>query len=159
MWINQLLKKAIRKINYRAGQKRAAGFNRKFKKSGLNVFIMQPVCLEGMEFIELEEFVSIAAFVHMWGHGGIKIGNRVMIGSHTAISTITHDYSQEIMYDTVIAKPVIIEDDVWIGSHAVIMPGVTLGKGCVIGAGSVVTKDVPPGAIVTGVPAKIQKMR
>lgn len=62
-------------------------------------------------------------------------------------------------YAPIIAKPVIIKDDVWIGSNAVIMPGITIGKGAVIGAGAVVTKDVPPNAIVMGIPAKLVKYR
>lgn len=82
-----------------------------------------------------------------------------MIGSHVAISSLTHDYQQSNMSETIIAKPVFVDNEVWIGSHAVIMPGITLGKGAVIGAGSVVTKDVPPYAIVYGVPGKINGYR
>ena len=52
-------------------------------------------------------------------------------------------------------RPVVIEDDVWIGTHAVILPGVTIGHGAVVGAGSVVTRDVAANAIVAGVPARI----
>ena len=55
--------------------------------------------------------------------------------------------------------PVVIGDDVWIGRRAIIMPGVRIGNGCVIGAGAVVTKDVPPYCVVGGVPAKIIKKR
>lgn len=55
--------------------------------------------------------------------------------------------------------PFHIDDDVWIGTRAIIMPGVTIGKGAIIGAGAVVTKDVPPYAIVVGAPAKIIKYR
>lgn len=58
-----------------------------------------------------------------------------------------------------IAKPVIICDDVWVGANSVILPGITIGKGAVVGAGSVVTKDVPAYAIVMGNPAKIKKYR
>jgi acetyltransferase-like isoleucine patch superfamily enzyme len=58
------------------------------------------------------------------------------------------------------ARPVIVEDDVWIGTRAVILPGVRIGYGSVIGAGSVVTKDVPPMTVVAGIPAKpIKKIK
>ena len=54
-------------------------------------------------------------------------------------------------------KPVVIEDDIWIGANAVILPGVTIGHHTVVAAGAVVTKDVPPHSLVAGVPAKIIK--
>jgi acetyltransferase-like isoleucine patch superfamily enzyme len=82
-----------------------------------------------------------------------------MIGSHAAISSLTHDYNQAEMWKTIVADPVNIEDDVWVGSHAMIMPGVTVGRGAVIGAGSLVSKDVPENAIVYGIPAAIQGYR
>lgn len=118
-----------------------------------------PINIEGAEYVELGDNVSIAPFVHIWGHGGLKIGNRVMIASHAAITTLTHDYNQESMYTTLIRGRVVIEDDVWIGAQSVIMPGVTVGKGAVVGAGSVVTKDVAPYSIVLGIPAKHYKFR
>jgi len=96
----------------------------------------------------------------MWAHGEIHIGNRVMIATQTSVTTLTHDYSaKDMRYARIIAKPVFIDDDVWIGSNSVIMPGVKIGKGAVIGAGAVVTKDVPPLAIVVGIPAKIYSYR
>jgi maltose O-acetyltransferase len=55
--------------------------------------------------------------------------------------------------------PTIVEDDVWIGIRAIIMPGLRIGKGAIIGAGAVVTKDVPPFAVVGGVPARVIKWR
>ncbi len=82
-----------------------------------------------------------------------------MIGSHTAISSITHDYYSEDMYSTTVVKPVVIGDNVWIGTHAVILPGITIGDGAVIGAGCVVTKDVLPYTIVVGVPGQTLKNR
>jgi acetyltransferase-like isoleucine patch superfamily enzyme len=63
------------------------------------------------------------------------------------------------MYNTIVAKPIVIEDDVWIGTHSVIMPGVTIRKGAVVGAGAVVTKDVDAFSIVIGVPANALKLR
>ena len=56
-------------------------------------------------------------------------------------------------------KKVIVEDDVWIGRSAIIMPGVKIGKGSIVGAGSVVTKDIEPFSVVGGVPSKLIKKR
>ena len=56
-------------------------------------------------------------------------------------------------------QPVLIEDDVWIGARAIILPGLRIGKGAIVGAGSVVTKDVPPYAICVGNPARVIKSR
>lgn len=161
--MDTLINRVINRLRYEVDRfflrRRNYGFLNNLDSYGKNVSIKQPVCFEGMESIEIGDDVSIAAFVHMWGQGGIKVGNRVMIGSHTSISTITHDYAKKDMHTTIISKPIVIEDDVWIGTHSVIMPGVTLGKGSVIGAGSVVTKDVPEFAIVAGVPAALIKLR
>jgi len=119
-----------------------------------------PVKFKGRNNIEIGNNVSINAFVHIWGQGGVKIGNEVMIATHTVITSLTHDYSyKEMRFAPIISKPVIIEDDVWIGSDVSIMPGVTIGRGAVVGAGSVVTKDVPPMVIIVGSPAKILKHR
>ena len=130
------------------------------KRYGKRVHIDFPCRFRGKKAISLGDDVSIAAFVHIWGHGGVTIGNRVMIGTHTSITSLTHDLNSEDMYFTPnIEKPVTIRDDVWIGSNAVIMPGVTVGKGAVVGAGSVVTNNVPPYAVVAGVPAKLLHYR
>lgn len=130
-----------------------------FKQCGKRVLLRQPVVMESIENISLGDDVSIAQFVHCWGQGGITIGNRVMIGSHSAISSATHDYEAENMYNSLVLAPVQIGDDVWIGAHSMIMPGVRIGNGAVIGAGSIVTKDVPDRAIVLGTPAQLFKMR
>ena len=134
---------------------RSAGLRRKLKACGSNVSFQFPVCLTQPESIEIGNDVAFAAFVHIWGAGGIRIGNRVMIGSHTAISSVTHDYSAEVMYGTTVLKPVVIGDDVWISAHAMILPGISIGNGAVIGAGCVVTKDVLPRTIVVGVPGRV----
>jgi acetyltransferase-like isoleucine patch superfamily enzyme len=89
--------------------------------------------------------------------GGVQIGDNVSISPQVAISTAAHsaldpEFRVEI-------RPVVIEDNVWIGMRATILGGVTLGRGCVVAAGAVVTKDVPPLTIVAGVPAKPVGMR
>lgn len=126
---------------------------------GRDVTLYHPVIFYGPEALDIGDETSVAPFVHIWCGGRVIIGKRCMIGSHVAISSLTHDHSQPQMWNTMVAKPVRIGDEVWIGSHAVIMPGVTLGDGCVVGAGSVVTRDVPPRAIAYGVPARVTGYR
>lgn len=132
----------------------------RFKHFGRKSSLSHPFVVAGLGNISIGEDSHIAPFAHIWGQGGVTIGDRVLIASHTAITSLTHDYTHEqIRFAPIISKPIKISDDVWIGAHSVIMPGVTLGKGCVVGAGSVVTKDVPSMAIVVGSPAKILKYR
>ncbi|HEY9851378.1 MAG TPA: acyltransferase [Leptolyngbyaceae cyanobacterium] len=129
------------------------------KYVGKECFFQMPICITGHNQIEIGDYVSIAAYVHIWGDGGVKIGNRVMIASHTAITSLSHNYTQEDMYRTVVSASVNIEDDVWIGAHTVILPGVSIGKGAVIGAGSIVTKNIESYSIAFGCPAKHYKYR
>lgn len=89
--------------------------------------------------------------------GGIVIGANVSISQEVLILTADHDVNAADFAGRSLA--VHIEDYVWIGTRAVILPGVTIGKGALIAAGAVVTKDVIPYAIVAGVPAKVIKMR
>ena len=107
-----------------------------------------PVCIDGAENVEVGNNVGIAPFVHMWGGGGIKIGDGVMIGAHTAITSQGHDHTKECLYGTLTQNPVVIEDGAMIGTHCIILPGVTIGKGAVVGAGSVITANVKPQTIV-----------
>src|SRR5258708_2801096 len=119
-----------------------------FKSCGQNVSVYMPVCIDGAENVEVGNNVGIAPFVHMWGGGGIKIGDWVMIGAHTAITSQGHDHTKECLYGTLTQNPVVIEDGAMIGTHCIILPGVTIGKGAVVGAGSVITANVKPQTIV-----------
>ena len=86
----------------------------------------------------------------------IHIGDRVMIAPNVTISTAGHPtVPEERVGGWQFSLPVRIEDDVWIGSNVVILPGVTIGSGSVIGAGSVVTHDVPPRVVAVGVPCRV----
>ena len=95
------------------------------------------------------------------GHECIKVGRRCMIGPHCYITDGDHTkkLGQPIQAQPMRMDPVIIEDEVWIGSHVIILPGVQLGKGAVIGAGSVVTRSVPSNSIAVGIPARVVRMR
>lgn len=96
-------------------------------------------------------------------NGPVSIGNDVLMGPETIVYTQNHKSSDPNLpirlqgYEP--AEEVAIEDDVWIGRRVMIMPGVRIGKGSVIAAGAVVTKDVPPYSVVGGIPAKILKSR
>ena len=87
------------------------------------------------------------------GRGRLEIGDNVDKAQETNIWTEQHDYNDPT-YKT-ICKEVIIEDHVWLASRVTVLPGVHIGRGAVVASGAVVTKDVPPLAIVGGVPAKV----
>ena len=91
-----------------------------------------------------------------FGRGGITIGNDVFIGPKVNLITINHDPDPDNRSATY-GRPIVIEDKVWIGINSTILPGVKIGYGAIIGAGSVVTKDVEPMTIVAGNPARVIK--
>lgn len=96
-------------------------------------------------------------------YGKCIIGDNVMMAPEVKIYTRNHRFDRKdipmIKQGTTPVKPVIIGNDVWIGSRVIILPGVTIGDGAIIGAGSVVTKDVPPYSIFAGNPAKFIRER
>ena len=85
--------------------------------------------------------------------GSLSIGNNVSISPEVTILTLQHFYNDPQFADD--PRPVVIEDHVWIGTRATILPGVTIGRGAVVAAGALVTKDVAPCVIVGGVPARL----
>jgi acetyltransferase-like isoleucine patch superfamily enzyme len=92
--------------------------------------------------------------------GPVKIGNNVMIAQNIVMSGLNHGYediSLSPREQKVTCKQITISDNVWIGSNSVITAGVTLGKHCVIGAGSVVTKNIPDYSVAVGNPARVIK--
>ena len=93
---------------------------------------------------------KIQAFVFI--PEGVRIGNNVFIGPHVCFTNDKHPKADPEDWNLLCT---FVEDDVSIGANATILPGIALGKACTVGAGAVVTKDVPPGAIVIGNPARI----
>lgn len=138
----------------------------KKKIIGMNSHIV----IEGSEFecnnpsnCKICDYVYIGRNCKFYGIGEIEISTNVIIGNDTKILTSSHNYEGDMLpYDSgVIAnkEKVIIEKNVWIASYCLILPGVTIGEGAVVAAGSVVTKDVPKCAVVGGAPAKVIKFR
>ena len=87
------------------------------------------------------------------GRQGLTIGKNVNISSDVKFYTLQHDYNDPEF--GAVGAPVVIGDYAWISVRAIVLPGVTVGKGAVVAAGAVVTKDVPEYTIVGGIPAKI----
>ena len=106
--------------------------------------------------IEVGEDVFINACCHFQDHGGVRIGDGCQIGHNVVFATLNHFLEPEKRKMTYSA-PIVLGKNVWVGSNATILQGVTIGDNAVIGAGAVVTKDVPANVVVGGVPAKIIK--
>ncbi|MFJ6617981.1 DapH/DapD/GlmU-related protein [Kitasatospora sp. NPDC091335] len=87
--------------------------------------------------------------------GGIRIGSGVMIAPKVSLITGGHPLPLAERREYLSFAPIAIEDDVWIGTAAVVTQGVTIGAGAVVAAGAVVTRDVPGGTLVAGVPARV----
>lgn len=106
--------------------------------------------------IHIGENVFINSGCRFQDQGGIWLGDGALIGHNVVIATLDHDLdpaSRQVMHP----KPVVIGNDVWIGAGAIIVPGVRIGDGAVVGAGSVVTRDVEPRNVVVGSPARVIK--
>lgn len=138
-------------------------------KLGNNVSILRNTIIEctGVirhlgEGLTIGNNVGIAQNCFIQVRGTVVIGNDVMFGPGVSIFSENHGFSDinvPMIEQAEIRTGVTIEDDVWIGTKAVILDGVTVGKGSIIAAGSIVNASVPPYSIVAGVPGKVIKSR
>lgn len=114
---------------------------------------------ERPDLLKISENVYLGGKVTVFCNAPVEIGDHTMIAIHTVIHTATHDYSDHPAWSKRIDKPVKIGSHVWIGANATILPGVIIEDYAVIGAGCVVAKNVPKGAVVVGNPARILRKR
>ena len=127
--------------------------------------IIRPGNLYGGEMgegLKVGDHSNIGPYSYIGCSGYIEIGNHVMISPRVSIYAENHvfdEVTQTIKSQGVGRKNVKIEDDCWIAANSIILAGVTIGKGAVVAAGSVVTSDVPPYSVVGGVPARLIKKR
>jgi maltose O-acetyltransferase len=147
-----ILKKIARGWRYSLWKARLGSFGR--------ASVIHPhVVILFPENVYIGNNVGIAEFVHIRGAGGVYIGDDSLIATHATITSVTHDTEVLDGYfrNTSKLEPVVIGKNVWIGSGAIILPGVNIGEGSIVGAGSVITHDVPSHVIVVGAPGRIIK--
>jgi|GEM_PF-481487 len=117
-------------------------------RDGANILVPQKV--------RLGHHVAIGHHSLLRGLGGITIGNFVLLGDHVILATSSHP-TDEVHYHNYWEAPITLHDNVWLGAGVLVMPGVTIGKNSVIGAGAVVTEDIPANSVAVGMPAKVIK--
>ena len=136
---------------------RIAYVKRRLGHMGKGSYICPGVVISYPQNVFVGDQVSIAADVCLGAssRGTITIGDRCAIASGTRIVTPTHDPNVLPVSSVGINRSVIIGNDVWIGTSAIILPGVTIHDGAIVAAGAVVSRDVPADCMVAGVPARL----
>lgn len=134
------------------------------KSLGRNFYIGSNYNISSIEKLEIGENVYIGENFYAKCEGGLSIKSGTIIAKDCEIWTCNHNYHSKDLYTIpydrrFVYKSVIINENVWIGSRVTIIPGIEIGEGAVIGAGSVVTQNVPPYSVVGGNPAKVIKYR
>lgn len=159
----------IRKLDRLSAQKGMLALGRRYALLrtlaagvGDNVRIEDGCYLKSVRGLTLGNNVSIWPMTYIEASGGVTIGSDVSIAHGVTIMSEEHEYADHDLPIKDQGKrfaPVVIEDNVWIGAKAVILSGVTVHTGAIIGAGAVVTKDIPENAVAAGVPARVIKIR
>jgi maltose O-acetyltransferase len=128
------------------------------KRLGSDTIIQDNFRISNPEKVSIGAHCNFGEGVFITGGGGVTIGDYVGMGPDTKIWSVNHRFSDPHTpwllqgYDR---EPVVLEDDVWLGACCFIMPGVTIGKGAIISAGTVLAKSVPSFAIVAGNPGRV----
>ena len=117
------------------------------KELDASTTVLPPLYIDYGKPVTIGKGCFIQQCCTFFGRGGITIGNEVFIGPKVNLITINHDVNPENRNATY-GRPIVIEDKVWIGINSTILPGVKVGYGAIVGAGSVVTKDVPASSVV-----------
>jgi acetyltransferase-like isoleucine patch superfamily enzyme len=131
---------------------------------GTQVRIAPNVSFSNAERIWVGDMSHIGAHCTIWAGprtGRIILGRNALLGPEVFLTAANYQMSPEmpIMDQPSDEADIIVGDDVWLGARVMVLPGVTIGDGCVVGAASVVTKDLPPGSVAVGNPARIVGQR
>ncbi len=137
-------------------EKRDEIMRKLFGSVGENVWMQQPVMVVCGSNVTIGNNCYFNAGTTLLDDYKIVIGNNVLISPNVTIITTGHPLHPEMrMHGEMYSAAVTIEDDAWIGACVTLLPGVTIGRGAMVGAGSVVTKDVPPMTVAVGNPCKV----
>jgi acetyltransferase-like isoleucine patch superfamily enzyme len=128
-----------------------------FASVGRGLTVHDNVTIKYPDEIRLGHHVTINTGCFVVGLGGLSMGDDVMLGAGTKIVTTAHGRSTDLpmQRQRLETRPIVIEDDVWLGFDVKVLPGAVIRKGAVLGAGSVVTSEIPAFAIAAGIPAKV----
>lgn len=134
----------------------AAGVSALVASCGPGLDFRPPLYLEYRERVRLGSNVFINANLMILGSGEVSIGDHALIGPDARFYTVNHAFDVGLRREGwERAFPITLEEDVWLGGSVVLCPGVAVGRGSVVAAGSVVTEDVPRGVVVAGNPARV----
>lgn len=140
-----------KKLRYRV-------LRRYLQKLGPHTLFLSGIIITNPEKVSIGAHCNFAFNAFITGAGGVTIGDWVGFGPDVKVWSVNHrfdDPDKPWQLQGWEQKPVTIEDDVWLGANVFIMPGVTIGKGAIVSAGSVVSKSMPPYSIVVGNPARV----
>jgi acetyltransferase-like isoleucine patch superfamily enzyme len=125
------------------------------KKVDESFLLIPPFYAAGGQEIRVGRNVFVNQNCTFYDLGGLDIADDVMIGPNVSLITAGHPLEPSQRHTSTIGRPIVIEKNVWIGAGATIIGGVTVGENSVVGAGSVVTRSVPPNTLVGGNPARV----
>lgn len=158
----RILQFIFNKYVFLIARARALIFSIFMEKVGKRTYFSRNVVILSPRNVKIGSDVTINVGCRLDGNGGLDIGDFSMLGTNVTVLTAGHKFDNvnlPMKSQGNWTKKTKIGCDVWLGNNAVIMPGVVLGDGAIVGANSVVTKDVKPFNIVAGSPAKVIKIR
>lgn len=128
-----------------------------FGNVGENVWIVPPLTAAVGKYVSIGEGTYANMNLTLIDDWQITIGKHVLIGPNVTLCTTGHSIHPKHRADGMYSFPITIEDNVWLGANVIVLPGVTIGENSVIGAGSVVTRDIPANVIAFGSPCKVYR--
>lgn len=137
-------------------QRRSELIRKLFGKTGSTFFIEQPFYCDYGYHIEIGENFYANVNCVILDEAEVRFGDNVFVAPNCGFYTAGHPFDVELRNQGLeYARPINIGNNVWIGAHVSVLPGVTIGDNCVIGAGSVVNKDIPSGTLAVGNPCRV----